>query len=51
MAPYEIIGGKTINNIQIDPYTTDIWPKNLNVALVRGGGGVESVRYIKLQRR
>ena len=35
--PYQILGGKTVINVQIDPQTTEIWPKELFVTLfVRG---------------
>ena len=29
--PYQILGGNTVKNVQIDPQTTDIWPKQLSV--------------------
>ncbi len=25
--PYQILGGRTLNKVQIDPQTTEIWPK------------------------
>ena len=25
MAPYQILGGKAVKNIQIDPQTTELW--------------------------
>ncbi len=28
---YQILGGKTVQNVQIDPQTTEIWPKQLIV--------------------
>ncbi len=28
--PYQILGGKTVKNVQISPQTTEIWPKWLN---------------------
>ncbi len=31
--PYQIIFGKTVKNVQIDPQTTEIWVTNLNVTL------------------
>ncbi len=33
--PYQILGGTTLENVQIDPRTTEILPKKLNVPLVR----------------
>ncbi len=27
------IGGETVKNVQIDPQTTEIWPKHFNVTL------------------
>ena len=29
--PYQILGGKTVKNVQRGPQTTEIWPKKLNV--------------------
>ena len=31
--PLQIRGAKTVKNVQIDPQTTEIWPKQLNVTL------------------
>ncbi len=31
--PYQILGGKTVKNVQIDHKTTEIWPKELFVTL------------------
>ncbi len=31
--PYQILGSKTVKNVQIDPQTAEIWPKQLNVKL------------------
>ncbi len=31
--PYQILGDKPVKNVQIDPQTTDIWPKELFVTL------------------
>ena len=31
--PYQILGGKSGKNVQIDSKTTEIWPKQLNVTL------------------
>ena len=31
--PYQIQGGKTENNRQIDPQKTELWSKDLNVTL------------------
>ncbi len=31
--PYQILGGKTVKNVDIDPQTTEIWPKELFVTL------------------
>ena len=31
--PYQFLGGKTVKNVQIDPETTEIWSKKLNVML------------------
>ena len=28
--PYKILGGKTVKNVQFDPQTTEIWPKELS---------------------
>ena len=33
LLPHKILGGKTLKNVQIDPQTTDIWPKQLIVTL------------------
>ncbi len=30
--PYQIVGNKTANNVQIDPQTMDIWLLRLNVS-------------------
>ena len=30
--PYQILDGKTVVNVQIDPQTIDIWTTNLNVS-------------------
>ncbi len=30
MASISILSGKTVKNVQIDPQTTEIWPKQLN---------------------
>ncbi len=31
--PYQILGGKTIKNVQIDPQTAELWPKQLIITL------------------
>ncbi len=31
--PYQIVGGKPVQNVQIDPLTTEIWPKEIFVTL------------------
>ena len=31
--PYQIVGGETVKNVQIDPKTTEIWSTRLNVTL------------------
>ena len=31
--PYQILSGKSVKNIKIDPQATDMWSTTLNVAL------------------
>ncbi len=31
--PYQILGGKTVKNVEIDPQITEIWSKQLDVTL------------------
>ncbi len=33
LIPYQILGGKIVKNVQIDPHTSEICPKQLNVTL------------------
>ncbi len=31
--PYQILGGKTVGDVQIDPQATEIWSEKLNMTL------------------
>ena len=42
---YEILGDKTIKHVQIDPQTTDIWSKKLNLTLLVSELGREGVTF------
>ena len=39
--PYQILGGKTVNRVEMDPQTTEIWSTDLNVPLTVSDGRSE----------